>query len=172
MLCEECNLRPAEVTVTTVIGGEKTTRHLCRECVKKYQSGDMSAILAAILSSMTEKSSDTDVSCPHCGMTIAQFKKTGMLGCAECYQAFRSELKPLLTRVQGRMLHAGRRPPSNPEDMERIKKMEAVRKQMEDAVAAEEFEMAAKYRDELKELQKEHELAKLANQQGAGGANA
>lgn len=155
MLCEECNLRPAEVTVTTVIGGEKTVRHLCRECMKKYQNGDMAQLMAAILSSMTKKSEDGDMSCPDCGMTLSQFRKSGVLGCARCYQAFKEELKPLFARIQGRAQHAGRRPPASPEELERIRKMEEVRKKMEDAVAAEEFEMAAKYRDELKALQNE-----------------
>lgn len=153
MLCEECNMRPAEVTVTTVIGEEKTVRHLCRECMKKYQNGDMTALMAAILSSMTKKSADPDIACESCGTTLSQFRKSGVLGCAECYQAFKEELRPLFARIQGRAQHAGRRPPSSPEEMERIRKMEEVRKKMEDAVAAEEFEMAARYRDELKALQ-------------------
>ena len=34
-LCEECGVNPAEVVVTTVVNGESTTRHLCRECLKK-----------------------------------------------------------------------------------------------------------------------------------------
>ena len=156
MLCEECNVRPAEVTITTVIGGEKTVRHLCRECMKKYQNGDISSLMAAILSSMTpqkKESTDADTACPNCGMHISQFRKSGVLGCAECYQAFKEELRPLFTRIQGRTQHAGRRPPSSPEEQERIRKMEELRKKLEDAVQAEEYEMAARYRDELKELQ-------------------
>lgn len=160
MLCEECNVRPAEVTITTVIGGESTTRHLCRECMKKYQNGDMSAILAAILSSMTQKNNDPDITCPHCGQTVAQFRKSGMLGCAECYHVFREELKPLFTRIQGRTQHAGRRPPASPEEQERIRKMEALRTALEEAVATEEYEKAAQYRDELKALQMEAQAAK------------
>ncbi|MBR6525641.1 MAG: UvrB/UvrC motif-containing protein [Clostridia bacterium] len=156
MLCEECNVRPAEVTITTVIGGEKTVRHLCRDCMKKYQNGDISSLMAAILSSMTPRkteNAETDAVCPNCGMHISQFRKSGVLGCAECYQAFKEELRPLFTRIQGRTQHAGRRPPASPEEQERIRKMEELRKKLEDAVQAEEYEMAARFRDELKELQ-------------------
>lgn len=157
MFCEECNVRPAEVTITTVIGGESKTRHLCRECMKKYQNGDMSSILAAILSSITLKNADPDITCPSCGQTLAQFRKTGMLGCAECYQSFREELKPLFARIQGRTQHAGRRPPSSPEEQERIRKMEELRKLLDEAVAAEAYEKAAEYRDMLKDLQTQHQ---------------
>ena len=156
MLCENCNLRPAEVTVTTVIGGEKTVRHLCRECMKTYQNGDMSALLGSILSSMTRKKAEneTDARCENCGMTLSQFRKSGVLGCAACYEAFKVELKPMFTRIQGRTQHAGRRPSTtSPEEMERLRKMEELRLKMEEAVQKEEFEMAARYRDELKALQ-------------------
>ena len=103
----------AEVLVTTVVNGQSATRHLCRACLKKYQAGDLQAVLAAILSAMAGKLQETDeempdIVCPKCGETYAEFQKTGMLGCAECYQAFRKELAPVIARVQGRSQHAGR----------------------------------------------------------------
>ena len=138
MQCEECGIRPAEVMMTTVIGGQTTTRHLCRECVKKYKAGDIQAV--------------PDITCPSCGETFAEFQKTGMLGCAECYQAFRGELTPLITRVQGRTQHAGRRPPVSQAEQERLARMESLHAQMEAAVAVENFEEAARLRDALRAM--------------------
>lgn len=138
--------------MTTVIGGESTSRHLCRECVKKYQTGDLQSVLAAVMSAMAEKKQSPEITCPRCGETYAEFQKTGMLGCAECYGAFRKELTPLITRVQGRAQHAGRRPPVNPEEQERQSQMEELRKQMEAAVAEENFEEAARLRDQLRAM--------------------
>lgn len=152
MQCEECGLRPAEVMMTTVIGGQTTTRHLCRECVKKYKAGDIQAVLAAVLSAMGQQKSVPEITCQSCGETFAEFQKTGMLGCAECYQAFRSELTPMITRVQGRTQHAGRRPPASQQEQERQARMEALHAQMEAAVALENFEEAARLRDELRAI--------------------
>lgn len=152
MQCEECGIRPAEVVMTTVIGGQTTTRHLCRECVKKYKAGDVQAVLAAVLSAMGQQKKAPDITCPHCGETYAEFQKTGMLGCAECYQAFRQELTPMITRVQGRTQHAGRRPPVSREEQERLARMDALRAEMEAAVAVEDFEEAARLRDALRAL--------------------
>ena len=156
MLCEECGKKQAEVMMTTVINGESTTRHLCRECLKKYQAGDLQAVLAAVLSAMAAKNQSQDqapdIICPHCGETYAEFQKTGMLGCAECYQAFRKELTPLITRVQGRTQHAGRRPPVSEEEQARQNRMEELRGLMEVAVAEENFEEAARLRDELRAM--------------------
>lgn len=150
MLCEDCGKRNADVILTTVIDGESTTRHLCRECVKKYRSGDIQSLLAAILSSMSKRTADKDIACPKCGTSFAEFRKTGMLGCAECYQAFRGEIEPLMTRLQGRAQHAGRRPPLSEEEQARRDKIEALRLKMEAAVAIEDFETAAVYRDQLR----------------------
>ena len=152
MLCEECGKNPAQVVMTTVINGESTTRHLCRECLKKYQTGDLQAVLAAVLSAMNSKSQPPEITCPRCGETYAEFQKTGMLGCAECYAAFRRELTPLITRVQGRTQHAGRRPPVSEEEQARLTRMEALRAQMEAAVAEENFEEAARLRDQLRAM--------------------
>lgn len=152
MLCEECGKQPAEVVLTTVVNGQSTTRHLCRECVKKYKAGDIQAVLAAVLSTMAQKQQTPDITCPNCGETYAEFQKSGMLGCAECYQAFRKELTPLITRVQGRTQHAGRRPPVSEEEQARINEMESLRARMEAAVAEENFEEAAKLRDALRAL--------------------
>ena len=152
MLCEECGERQAEVVMTTVINGESNSRHLCRECLKKYQTGDLQSVLAAVLSAMAEKKQVPEITCPRCGETYAEFQKTGMLGCAECYAAFRRELTPLITRVQGRTQHAGRRPPVSEEEQARQTRMEALRAQMEAAVAEENFEEAARLRDELRAI--------------------
>lgn len=152
MLCEECGKRPAEVLMTAVVGGQATTRNLCRECLKKYKAGDLQAVLAAVLSAMADKSQTPEIICPRCGETYAEFQKSGMLGCAECYRAFRGELTPLITRVQGRSQHAGRRPPVSEEEQARLSLMDELRARMEAAVAEENFEEAARLRDELRAM--------------------
>lgn len=153
MLCEECGINPAEVVVTTVVNGESTSRHLCRECLRRYQTGEMQAVLAAILAAMAQKQQQTpDIVCPRCGETYAQFQKSGMLGCAQCYQAFRKELTPLITLVQGRAQHAGRRPAGSAEEQEMLNRREELRARMEAAVAEENFEEAALLRDQLRAM--------------------
>ena len=140
MLCEECGKNQAEVLVTTVVNGQSATRHLCRACLKKYQAGDLQAVLAAILSAMAGKLQETDeempdIVCPKCGETYAEFQKTGMLGCAECYPAFRKELAPVSEEEQARQ-----------------DRMAELRGLMEAAVAEENFEEAARLRDELRAM--------------------
>ena len=156
MLCEECGIRAAQVTVTTVVNGEKNQLRLCRECVKKYQpGGDMSGLLAAILSSMAKAHAASDKVCSHCGMSLAEFRKGGVLGCAGCYEDFREELKPVLTKIQGRSQHAGRRPRGSEEQEARLSRIRELRAAMEKAVREERYEDAAELRDRIRALREE-----------------
>ena len=152
MLCDECGKLPAEVLMTAVVNGQATSRHLCRDCIKKYKAGDLQGVLAAVLSAMAQNQQCPDIICPKCGLSYAEFQKKGLLGCAECYQAFREHLLPLITRVQGRTQHAGRRPPVNPQEQERLDRAQQLRALMEAAVAMENFEEAARLRDELRAM--------------------
>ncbi len=52
------------------------------------------------------KMSDLTV-CPRCGTTIEDFRRTGLLGCAACYRAFRGEILATVRRVQGNTHHEG-----------------------------------------------------------------
>lgn len=90
-------------------------------------------------------------------LSYAEFERTGRLGCAQCYRDFSDQLKPLLQRIHGRAQHAGRRPAAfrpSPED-ERAARVNELRQKMDEAVASENFEDAAKYRDELRKLAEE-----------------
>lgn len=48
--------------------------------------------------------------CPDCGMTIGDFHRTGLFGCASCYKVFREEVRETVKRVQGRTRHTGNAP--------------------------------------------------------------
>ncbi len=153
MLCEECGIRDAQVMVTTVVNGQQNRMHLCRECVKKYQKGgDISSLLAAIFTNMAKAKEGENKFCPRCGMSLAEFRKGGLLGCEECYEAFRDELRPVLTRIQGRSQHPGRRPTAEIQQENRMAEAASLRREMEKAVLEERYEDAAKLRDAIRAL--------------------
>jgi protein arginine kinase activator len=110
--------------------------------------------------------------CPRCGTTYMDFRQSGLLGCSECYRSFEGQLGPLLERAhEGGGFHVGkvpkrllaggpkaspvaRRAPENilGDREQRAGRMNALRKQLEEAVAAEQYERAAKIRDEIRRL--------------------
>lgn len=48
--------------------------------------------------------------CPGCGSTAETFRRTGTLGCAQCYDFFRDDLVDLFRRLQRGPQHIGRKP--------------------------------------------------------------
>jgi protein-arginine kinase activator protein McsA len=99
------------------------------------------------------------VTCPTCAMTFDEFKKEGRLGCAACYDTFGGPLIEAIRRIHGipEAKHTGMRPgasaPSRAiavkQDLQRLSRL------MQAAVEAENYERAAKLRDEIHVLEKE-----------------
>lgn len=160
VLCEECKMNEASYTISVMVGGEITTRHLCGDCMAKMNmdiaSGNIKSLLSTILSAITGDtapgSAEKDVTCPRCGMTLSEFTRTGHLGCPKCYEAFREQLQPMLLQIHGRVQHAGRQPLSTAEEQRKRSVTEQLQRQMEQAVALEDFETAAKLRDQIRAL--------------------
>ncbi len=90
--------------------------------------------------------------CPVCGYTIESFFRTERLGCAGCYRAFEPNIRPLLARHHGRTIHLGKVPRSDASRPNLLADRTRVRVALERAVAREDFEEAARLRDQLKAL--------------------
>ncbi|MDR2657650.1 MAG: UvrB/UvrC motif-containing protein [Oscillospiraceae bacterium] len=157
MLCESCHQQPATVHLTTIVGGEKIEQHLCAACCQKHKQAltmaGMSTLLLNLLQgSSTPTSDQPDIRCETCGQTFDMFQKSGMLGCPRCYESFRAHLTPLLTRIHGNARHTGRAPSRTEEQSHIRRRMDALKREMDRAVADEDFELAAKLRDELRAM--------------------
>jgi protein arginine kinase activator len=95
----------------------------------------------------------TDLVCGACGMTWATFKQNGVLGCARCYEMFEVKLLPLVKRAQENFgQHAGKVPPGAVSDPARQVTTARLRRELEQALTQENYEAAAKLRDELRVL--------------------
>ena len=90
--------------------------------------------------------------CPTCGYTQADFKKSGRLGCSDCYVTFEDGLNQMLRSMHKGLKHSGKAPKNyrNTRELEaRSKKLE---QELKKAVKEERYEDAAVIRDSLKEL--------------------
>ena len=156
MLCEECKVNQATVVITVTAGDEVTTRHLCSECMKKmensFAAGDVQGFLSSLLSMLSSAPKAPSRACTGCGLSYEEFQRTGKLGCAQCYQDFADELRPLLLRVHGRSQHAGRVPLGQEKQLRHRQRMEQLRESMEKAVEVENFEEAAILRDQIRAM--------------------
>ena len=102
--------------------------------------------------------------CSACGLSYEEFKERYRLGCAQCFDAFREQLQPLLRKVQGAEAHTGKHPTGVAERSDEDRAawaLEVLTRRLQAAVEREEFEEAARLRDQI-------ELARQAYAAEAG----
>ena len=94
--------------------------------------------------------------CPVCGFGQSDFKKTGRLGCAACYETFAEGLAPLLKGMHKGEAHVGKVPSRLAITLERESRLKDLQRELRKAVTDENYESAAQIRDQIRESQKEH----------------
>ncbi|MCP3905631.1 MAG: hypothetical protein GY715_18550 [Planctomycetes bacterium] len=162
MNCDQCH-KPAVVHEVTVQGGVKTEVHLCEEHAAAagfsvgVQPGPIDQLLTQfVVCSKTKGERPRRTSracCRTCGTSFASFRRTGLLGCSDCYTAFERHLAGMIERAQnGATSHAGKCPRRGGASIDRQLRVQRLFKELEDAVAAEQYERAAELRDRLRDL--------------------
>ena len=93
-------------------------------------------------------------SCEACGLTFAEFRKSGLMGCSACYKAFESQVGPLIERAhEGGTHHIGKIPRRAGASVERQERITLLRRQLSDAIEAEQYERAADLRDQIRRFE-------------------
>lgn len=57
---------------------------------------------------MERREKKKEIVCPSCGVTMEEYFRTGLVGCADCYRVFERELIPYVIRIQGSSEHGGK----------------------------------------------------------------
>jgi uvrB/uvrC protein len=109
MLCQRCKKREATMNFIELIHGDKVGYNLCAKCYAEMFGTINSALDGDILAGLFGQSENKRVrSCPVCGISYSDFERTGLLGCASCYDVFKEELMPYIERIQGKVMHVGK----------------------------------------------------------------
>ena len=90
--------------------------------------------------------------CPQCKMTYSELQKTGKMGCEKCYETFRIPIEETIKQIHGSVAHNGKIPSRCAGELKKKKKYEELKRGIAQAVAAEDYEKAAKLHKELKEM--------------------
>ena len=162
MLCEKCLKNHATTHIKSVINGVVYEMNLCSECAQKsgYASvshNTLSEMLASMLGDgMFHKLAQAEKSCSFCKTSFSDIAKTGKVGCAHCYEEFKTELLPYLKRIHDATKHTGKVPNSAPLIVRpKEDSIEALKNELASLVAEERYEEAAIVRDKIKEKEKE-----------------
>ena len=157
MQCEMCKAQEATVHLTQVMDGVVRKMHLCEGCAAKSgvdtKGGVSLTDLLVGLGQMVAgagEAPDSGRACPRCHLRQSDFKNGGRLGCPECYEAFAAELAPLIHAMHRRDRHTGK----VPRRATAAVGLDGLQRELSQAIAAENYELAAQLRDRIQTLRR------------------
>src|SRR5438132_5233653 len=158
MLCDVCKCNDATVFLTQILEGKMQKVNLCEACSKEKGVQDPTSFALADLllgigaAEEIEKGAPTQ-KCSVCDFSQADFKKTGRLGCSECYVTFAEGLNSLLKAMHKGTEHVGKLPERAQKTLALSDRMKTLTENLRQAVQEENYETAAALRDEIKQLE-------------------
>lgn len=158
MTCQRCQDH-ATVHLTETVNGRRRELHLCASCARKAgvlpegteaQPAELpldKVVQGLILTHVGEIVGElAGLTCPDCGLKFMEYRARGRLGCPNDYTVFTRGLLPLLHRAHGATRHVGKVARRQTAAADRLR----LRSQLRDAVAREDYEEAARLRDQLR----------------------
>ncbi len=161
MLCTNCKSKEASFHYKQIIGGRKTEQHLCSSCAHAlgYMGQgeslfDIGSILNDFISIPKPASkSSNPVRCSSCGITYDEFRRTGLLGCEKCYDAFEGIIESTLSQIQPSTTHKGTLAGEDGEKIRKVNELNNLKENLKKAIIDERYEDAAVIRDKIKKLE-------------------
>ena len=170
MKCQHCE-KPATFHITELT--EPTgpvSVHLCEEHARIYLSQESEDAAPNALASMLAKQLKLEQTaeqlarldkktCPVCGISFAEFRQSGRMGCAYDYVCSKSDVEPLLLNIHGATVHKGKRPSRRSGAPDRQHRLLQLRREMQDAIGKEKYERAGEIRDLIQRMENGDEAA-------------
>ena len=160
MQCDVCGEKDATVFLTQIVEGKMQKVNLCESCSKAKGVNDptgfeLADLLLGLGAAQHIDKGPAAQKCPVCGFTQADFKKTGRLGCSECYTTFADGLSAMLANMHKGVIHVGKAPGNRAQKRELTARIKSLQATLDDAVAQEQYEKAANLRDEIRQIETE-----------------
>lgn len=158
MMCDKCNERAATVVITQIVGDKSMKLYLCERCAAETEGllrenhNSFQHFLSELINAKNTTVKNELIKCEKCGMTIDSFRKNSKVGCANCYSTFRNYFEPLIKRIHTNIEHTGKRPSKLDGELKTAQKINRLQNELKVAIINEEYEVAAKLRDEIRSL--------------------
>jgi protein arginine kinase activator len=161
MKCEICGLKDAVIHIRQIQKDLVHELHICEECAQEkglIREEESELPISNLLSGLLEGKDVTGANevrevCPRCGLKASEFRKQGKLGCPECFKAFEKDVKAIVSQMAARPRHTGKVPRTLAVEQSAGAMGEGLRVELREAVEREEYELAARLRDRLRELE-------------------
>lgn len=163
MKCDNCK-NPATVHLTEIRNGKKIEKHLCEQCAASMEGVEIKShtpinelLTNFVLAHSGQLAREQTATCEICGMSWAEFRQKGLLGCEHDYTLFEKDLTPLLARAHDSATHHVGKVPTRRGGTgvpaKRQIDLARLRKDLQRAVEDEDYEKAAKLRDQIREAE-------------------
>lgn len=169
MKCEKCGEKEATFFYEENINGEKHSYHLCSTCAEEVGliakskttvaeelfSPLFPAGYGSFIGDIFGLPQDLGIQakkCEGCGSGWHMIAKSGKVGCPRCYGTFEEELERSIRSIHGNVTHVGRAPAKDLAAREQKNRMANLKSALKAAIEAENFEEAARLRDEIRAI--------------------
>ncbi len=138
--------------------GRSSEIEVCADCARKQgfvEAEQVKSNVGQVLAEMKASRTAADerrMVCTRCGLTFAQFKRTGRLGCANCYDSFREKLEPLVRRLHNSVQHVGKTVGPGRTEAQKKLTVRRLNAELAKAIEQEDYERAAQLRDQLRKV--------------------
>ena len=149
MICQMCNKHTATTKLKTTVNGLTRELNLCPECLAVYGYSNFGSFgFNDLFSSAFVKKNEISIKrCSQCNKTFDEIVKSGKVGCENCYKDFKSEFKPLISKIHGATKHKSSFEDNSGNEISELKV------KLQQLVENEEYEEAAKLRDIIRKKQ-------------------
>lgn len=103
----------------------------------------------------TPTESTPGITCPTCRYTEESFNKNGRLGCPNCYDVFDANIQRILPEMHRGTVHKGKIPAHLESSIQKENQIQHLEQELQEAIRLENFEEAAKLRDQLRSMRGE-----------------
>lgn len=161
MKCERCNVNNATHHYKKSVNGVVTEKYLCASCAAEENMPFKIFSPPSAFPSFTFESAHAahiyapQAKCGKCGTTLAEFNETAYLGCADCYNELRRYIEPVIKKLQDATQHIGKVPKAKSAEVSRAVERTRLSRALERAITEEDFEAAARLRDEIRKIDSE-----------------
>ena len=145
MKCEKCGKNEATMYYKETVNGVTREMHLCPECAQKENLG---GAFENAFQSMNHFWSD-----PFHSFLESELRRTGRVGCPDCYATFADILNPYVQKIHGATRHIGTAPAAP--EQSKADPVADLKAQLKAAVESEDYERAASLRDEIRRMEGE-----------------
>ncbi len=153
MLCQHCKKNPAVVNYVEKINGNKFEYHLCAFCYADLYGELNNKANNSVWTGFFSTPVPRKKVCPVCGTSLTDFERTGLLGCASCYDVFKEELIPSILRIHGKTEHIGK-VGKNMDELGLHRQLKNLQEQLENALRVKNFKEADRLNRQINAIKK------------------